>query len=113
MYSVAMLRTHTCGELKIDHKGSDVTLCGWVHRRRDHGGLIFLDLRDRYGFIQVVFDPKDSPKEAFATAEQVRPEWVLKITGSIRPRVKGAARVEVFRVSSHSIADMGFWTLSP
>lgn len=85
-----MLRTHTCGELRADHEGSDVALCGWVHRRRDHGGLIFIDLRDRYGFTQIVFEPEN--KEQFALAEKVRPEWVLKISGAVRPRAEGAAR---------------------
>lgn len=87
-----MLRTHTCGELRKDHAKKEATLCGWVHRRRDHGGLIFIDLRDRYGFTQVVFDPKDCPKEIFKEAERVRPEWVLKVTGAVRSRLEGAAR---------------------
>ena len=93
MYIVCiMLRTHTCGGLRLDHKGTEVTLCGWVHRRRDHGGLVFLDLRDRYGFIQVVFDPKDCDKKVFKAAETVRSEWVLKVDGKVRPRAEGAAR---------------------
>lgn len=85
-----MLRTHTCGELRNAHAGMEVILCGWVHRRRDHGGLIFIDLRDRYGFTQVVFDPKQA--DAFHEAERVRPEWVLKTTGTVRRRIEGAAR---------------------
>lgn len=85
-----MLRTHTCGQLTKADVGSTITLCGWVHRRRDHGGLIFIDLRDRYGFTQIVFDPKD--KELFAKAERVRPEWVLKVTGDVTKRLEGAAR---------------------
>ncbi len=89
-----MLRTHTCDELRKDHQGSEVTLCGWVHRRRDHGGLVFVDLRDRYGFTQIVFDPEDSAKEVFKTAETIRPEWVLKVTGKVRPRIEGAIREE-------------------
>lgn len=87
-----MLRTHTCGELRKDHKGSQVTLCGWVHRRRDHGGLIFIDLRDRYGFTQIVFDPEDCDASIFKDAETVRPEWVLKVTGKVRSRIEGAVR---------------------
>jgi aspartyl-tRNA synthetase len=87
-----MLRTHTCGELRASHIGSSVTLCGWVHRRRDHGGLIFVDLRDRYGFTQAVFDPKD--KAIFMAAEKIRSEWVLKITGEVRKRLEGAERPE-------------------
>ncbi|MEN9560809.1 MAG: hypothetical protein RIQ56_82, partial [Candidatus Parcubacteria bacterium] len=67
-----MMRTHTCGELSASHKGKQATLCGWVHRRRDHGGLIFIDLRDRYGFTQVVFRPEE--KDVFKKAEQIRPE---------------------------------------
>lgn len=85
-----MLRTHTCGELRAEHVKETVTLCGWVHRRRDHGGLIFVDLRDRYGFTQVVFDPEN--REMFQAAQQIRPEWVLKVTGQVRPRIKGAER---------------------
>ncbi len=77
-----MLRSHTCGELRASHTKTEVTLCGWVHRRRDHGGLIFIDLRDRYGITQVVIAPET--KDAFAAAEAVRSEWVLKITGTVR-----------------------------
>jgi len=87
-----MLRTHTCGQLRDTDDTKAVTLCGWVHRRRDHGGLIFIDLRDRYGFTQVVIDPAD--KDVFAAAEKVRPEWVLKVNGSVRKRLPGAERPE-------------------
>lgn len=87
-----MLRTHTCGELRKENGGQQVTLAGWVHSRRDHGGLIFIDLRDHYGVTQVVFHPDQ--KEAFAQAEQVRSEWVLLINGSVRPRVAGAERTD-------------------
>ena len=85
-----MLRTHTCGELRTDHTGKPVTLCGWVRRRRDHGGLIFIDLTDRFGFTQVVFDPDQ--KDIFATAEALRSEWVVQIEGEVRARLKGAER---------------------
>ncbi|MCF7844699.1 MAG: aspartate--tRNA ligase, partial [Kiritimatiellales bacterium] len=85
-----MLRTHTCGELNAKNLDKEVTLCGWVHRRRDHGGLMFIDLRDRYGFTQIVLDPDN--KETFSVAEKVRPEWVLKVTGSVRNRLEGAKR---------------------
>jgi len=85
-----MLRTHTCGELRPDNADQEVTLSGWVHRRRDHGGLIFIDLRDRYGFTQIVFDPDN--KDAFPSAEKVRPEWVIKVTGNVRNRLEGAER---------------------
>jgi len=83
-----MLRTNTCGELRLKDKGKTITLSGWVHRRRDHGGIIFLDLRDRYGLTQIVFDPEVS-KAAYDTANTVRPEFVLKATGEIRKRMEG------------------------
>ncbi|PIR51776.1 aspartate--tRNA ligase [Candidatus Peregrinibacteria bacterium CG10_big_fil_rev_8_21_14_0_10_49_16] len=85
-----MLRTHTCGELRPEHETQEVTLCGWVHRRRDHGGLVFIDLRDRYGFTQIVFAPEN--KNLFAAAEKVRSEWVIKVTGTVRKRLEGAER---------------------
>ncbi len=88
-----MLRSHTCGQLRPEHIDTAVTLCGWVHRRRDHGGLIFIDLRDRYGLTQIVVDPKD--KEIFSLAERVRPEWVLKIQGKVRQRLAGAERPDL------------------
>ncbi|WP_027158296.1 aspartate--tRNA ligase [Methylobacter luteus] len=81
------MRTHKCGELNKEHLGEAVELCGWVHRRRDHGGVIFIDLRDRAGLVQVVFDP-DSP-ETFAVAESVRSEYVLKVEGIVRDRPEG------------------------
>jgi len=87
-----MLRTHTCGELRETNVGQTVTLCGWVNRRRDHGGLIFLDVRDRYGFTQVVIQPEN--KDVFAQAEKVRPEWVLQITGTVQKRIAGAERAD-------------------
>jgi aspartyl-tRNA synthetase len=82
-----MMRTHYCGELSAALVGREVALCGWAHRRRDHGGVIFIDLRDRAGLAQVVFNP--DRKEAFATAERVRNEFVLKVTGKIRRRPEG------------------------
>lgn len=78
------MRTHYCGQLSSSDIDSTVTLCGWVDRRRDHGGVIFLDLRDREGIVQVVFDPDTD--EHFETADRVRPEYVLKITGRVRAR---------------------------
>jgi aspartyl-tRNA synthetase len=76
-------RTHTCGELRNDSVGAEVRLSGWVHRRRDHGGLIFIDLRDHYGMTQCVVEP-DSP--AFAEADRARSEWVLTVTGRVTAR---------------------------
>lgn len=81
------MRSHYCGELNLSHDGQEVTLCGWVHRRRDHGGVIFLDLRDREGMAQVVVDP--DTEEAFALADRARSEYVLKVTGFVRPRPEG------------------------
>jgi len=80
-----MLRTHTCGELRKEHKDQEVTLCGWVHRRRDHGKLIFIDIRDRYGITQVVFVPSVCP-EAHTLAQQLGPEFVIRITGKVGVR---------------------------
>lgn len=81
------MRTHKCGELDRQHLGKTVSICGWVHRRRDHGGVIFTDLRDRTGLVQVVFDP-DTP-ETFSVAESVRSEFVLRVEGVVRPRPEG------------------------
>ncbi|HEY5432466.1 MAG TPA: aspartate--tRNA ligase [Coriobacteriia bacterium] len=81
-------RSHVCGELRAEHVGTTVTLAGWVHRRRDHGGLIFIDVRDRSGLVQCTFHPEESGK-AFVTAERVRPEWVVQFTGTVRPRPEG------------------------
>ena len=84
--SVAM-RSHYCGEINESLNGSEIEVCGWVHRRRDHGGVIFIDLRDREGLLQVVFDPDRA--EIFAQAERIRSEYVLKVTGLVRPRPEG------------------------
>jgi lysyl-tRNA synthetase class II len=78
------MRTHYCGQVNSKLIGQEVTLCGWAHRRRDHGGVIFVDLRDREGLAQVVCDP-DRP-EMFKIAESVRNEFCLKITGKVRAR---------------------------
>lgn len=82
-----MMRTHYCGEVTEQLNEQTITVCGWVHRRRDHGGVIFLDMRDREGLLQVVIDP-DTP-EAFKTADSARSEYVLKITGRVRNRYAG------------------------
>lgn len=83
-----MYRTHTCNQLRLSDKGKTVTLSGWVHRRRDHGGLIFIDLRDRYGLTQIVFDP-EFDKQSWKMAEGVRTEYVLNIKGEVRKRAAG------------------------
>ena len=79
-------RSHHCGELRADHVGSEVVLCGWVSRRRDHGGLIFVDLRDRSGLVQVVIDEAAIGEEAFHKAETIRNEFVVAVRGSVRAR---------------------------
>jgi aspartyl-tRNA synthetase len=84
-------RTHTCGELTLAHLHHSVTLSGWVHRRRDHGGLIFIDLRDRFGLTQLLFDPAVISKEQFEQASDLRSEWVIAIRGQVIPRAKGMA----------------------
>jgi aspartyl-tRNA synthetase len=81
------MRTHYCGQVGESLVGKVVTVAGWAHRRRDHGGVIFVDLRDREGLLQIVFNP-DTP-EVFAQAERVRNEFVLKVTGTVRPRPPG------------------------
>lgn len=80
------MHTRTCGELRRENVGEEVTLTGWVSRRRDHGGLIFCDLRDREGITQLTFDPEHSDGDAFKIAETVRPEWPIKIHGVVRSR---------------------------
>jgi aspartyl-tRNA synthetase len=84
-----LYRTHTCGELRASHAGKTVTLAGWVHRRRDQGGLVFLDLRDRYGFTQVRVSEEENAA-ALAAAAKVRPEFVVQVEGEVRARPKEA-----------------------
>ena len=81
-----MLRTHLCGELRADHIDQTVTLCGWVQNRRDHGGVIFVDLRDRDGITQITFDPDLCGAAAHEQANRIRAEWVLQVTGTVKSR---------------------------
>jgi len=87
------MRSHYCGELNESHIDQTISLCGWVHRRRDHGGVIFLDLRDRDGITQVVYDP--DTVESFAIAEQVRNEFVVRVQGMVRARPEGTENLEM------------------
>ena len=87
------MRTHYCGEINADFIDQTVELCGWVNRRRDHGGVIFIDLRDRSGVVQVVYDP--DVEGVFATAEQVRNEFVLRIKGRVRARPEGTVNPDL------------------
>ena len=84
------MRTHTAGSLTADSIGEEVRLAGWVAKRRDHGGLVFIDVRDRTGIVQCTFDP-DASHDAFRVAETVRPEWVVLFTGTVRRRPEGTA----------------------
>ena len=87
-YYFNMLRTHTCGELNIKDIDKEVTLFGWIASRRDHGKLIFIDLRDRYGISQVVFIPKESP-QIYEKAQELRNEFVIKVSGKVNKRPEG------------------------
>ncbi len=83
-----MLKTHTCGELSLDRSANRSALAGWVNRRRDHGGLVFIDLRDRFGVTQVTID-SDAATSAHDIANQVRGEYVIQVTGTVRRRPEG------------------------
>ncbi len=87
------MRTHYCGHVNESHLDQDVDVCGWVHNRRDHGGVIFIDLRDREGVVQVVFDP--DTRDSFAMAERVRSEYILKIRGKVRARPDGTVNENI------------------
>ena len=87
------MRTHYCGDLNREHIGIEVALSGWVHRRRDHGGIIFLDLRDRNGIVQVVYDPDG--EESFEVANRVRSEYVVSVRGRVRARQEGATNPDL------------------
>ena len=87
-----MMRTHRAGDLRAEHVGAEVVVCGWVAHRRDHGGVVFLDVRDTAGLVQVVVDPEQAGCEA---AHRVRNEWVLRVSGAVRPRPGGTANAEL------------------
>src|SRR5512143_2833721 len=106
-----MLKTITCGELRKGNVGQTVTLAGWVNRRRDHGGLIFIDLRDHFGLTQVVFNPSVSP-QAHALATELRPEYVVQVTGEVEERPAGQENpglatgdIEVLAREAHILND--------
>jgi aspartyl-tRNA synthetase len=105
------MRTHACGELRAADAGVDVTLCGWVAHRRDHGGVTFIDLRDREGVVQVVFHPQEAP-QAHEVAQDLRGEWVIRVTGAVRLRPEGMANpslgtgdVEVAAIALEVLSD--------
>ena len=97
------MRSLYCGQVNVDHLSQTITLCGWAHRRRDHGGVIFIDLRDREGLVQIVCDPQHP--ETFATAETIRSEFVLKITGRVRSRPAGTENPNLPTGAVEVIAD--------
>ncbi len=87
------MRTHYCGQVNTAHLGHTVSLCGWAHRRRDHGGVIFIDLRDREGLVQIVCDPDRA--QTFATAEKIRNEYCLRVIGLVRRRPEGTVNPDL------------------
>src|SRR6516225_5706128 len=102
-----MKRTHHCNELRTAHIGQTVTLCGWVHSRRDLGGLIFIDVRDREGRTQTVFDPSDLARDLFEQAAGLRSECVIRVTGKVRPRPEGTNNSKIptgeIEVAAHAL----------
>lgn len=100
------MRTHTCGELNKSHLGNQVTLCGWIATRRDHGGLVFVDLRDRYGLTQVVFNPQSHP-QAHQIAKGIRPEYVICVKGEVTQRPGGTVNTKLptgeIEVAAHEL----------
>ena len=98
------LKSHTCGEIRAEHAGQTVTLAGWVHRRRDHGGLVFIDLRDRWGITQVVFNP-DTSASAHAAARDLRVEYVVKATGIVQRRPRGLENPDLATGEIEVLAD--------
>jgi aspartyl-tRNA synthetase len=99
-----MLKSHRCGDLRIQHSGQEVVLAGWVNRRRDHGGLVFIDLRDRSGVVQVVANP-DVDSDSHATAQEVRNEYVLQIKGKVRARPEGLINPDISTGKVEVVAD--------
>ena len=87
------MRTHYCGQVNESLSGQTVSVAGWVHRRRDHGGVIFIDLRDREGLLQLVFDPSNA--QVFAQAERLRSEFCVRVSGQVRPRPAGTANANL------------------
>ena len=89
-----MYRDANCGTLTTNDVGKTVTVAGWIHRRRDHGGIIFFDLRDRSGLLQIVTNPEDSPS-SYQEAERSRNEWVVKVTGRLNIRPEGTENLNM------------------
>src|SRR5258708_8476103 len=92
---MTVLRTHTCGELRREHIGKEATLCGWVDSYRDHGGGLFVDLRDRYGMTQVVFNPPDTSQAIIDESKTLRAEYVIQVTGKVTERPTGMSNAKL------------------
>ena len=107
-----MLKDIPCGEVTESHVGSTVTLAGWVHRRRVHGGVVFIDLRDRSGIVQLVFNPETSP-DAHRVAEEVRGEWVIQVKGLVRRRPEGSENPALPQEPSRSLLTRRSCSTSP
>ncbi len=90
-----MMKSHTCGELRVQHAGQPVVLAGWVNRRRDQGGVIFIDLRDRWGIVQVVVDQDSAPQAHRNASDFARTEHVIQVEGSVRVRPEGTANPDL------------------
>ena len=90
------MRSHYCGHVNEKLIGQEITVAGWVHRRRDHGGVIFVDLRDREGLLQIVFDP--SAEAVFREAERLRNEFVVRVTGRVRERPAGTVNPHLSKI---------------
>ena len=112
----SLRRTKQCGEVKADAIGREVVLAGWVHRRRDHGGVIFVDLRDRSGIVQVVFKPEVAA-EAHARAGALRSEWVILVRGDVEPRSEDTINPKMetgeVEVNVHELRILNFATPPP
>ena len=89
-----MLRSHRCGDLRAEDVGTSVMLCGWLHTRRDHGGVIFIDLRDVAGLVQIVFNPEIS-RDSYETAESLRSEFCIRVSGEVRARPQGTVNDKI------------------
>ena len=99
-----MIRTHFCGQLRSQDAGTEVSLCGWVHTRRDHGGVTFVDLRDTTGLVQIVFNPAHA-KEAHEVAEKIRGEYCINVKGSVHARPEGTVNARLATGEIEVMAD--------
>ena len=104
-----MLRTHNCGQLRKEHVGTEVTLCGWVENKRDHGGAVFIDLRDRYGLTQVVIGPPEANQQQVDAAGSVSPESVILVRGKVSDRLEGKTNDKLDTGDIEVLEVIGIW----